>query len=227
MKPVGRIVQFLCAGMMVASSPSFGADGSWDGWRTGDLIFQESVGPQSAAIRLATGSRYTHVGIVRETGGGPHVIEATEANGVFEIPVDDFIARGADGNYAVYRVRGLAPEIAFVPPRTAWDYYNLPYDPFLRFDATAIYSAELVHYAFQKIGIKLGRIERLGVLDIDTPEAASIFLARWQDHPDCRAAGLNQDDCWALVRDQEIVTPASIAEDPKLILMFSTFGNPS
>jgi hypothetical protein len=223
MRLMGQLAPLLCAGAAMMSGPSFAADVSWDEWQTGDLVFQESTDQQSAAIRLATGSRYTHVGIVRQTGGGPHVIEATEAGGVFEIPVDDFIARGAGQNYAVYRLSKLKPESAFVPPRTAWDYYERPYDPFFRLDPAAIYGGELVYYAFLKIGIKLGRLERLGDLDIDTPESRATFLARWKDHPDCRAAKLDRDGCWTLIQSQEVVTPASIAEDPKLHLVFSTF----
>ena len=78
---------------------------------------------------------------------------------------------------------------------------------------------------FQAAGITLGRIERLGDLAIDIPEGRAIFLARWQDHPDCQADGSDRNSCWTLIQEQEIVTPVSIAEDSKVEPVFSTFDD--
>jgi hypothetical protein len=44
----------------------------------GDIVFQTSKSPQSRAIQLATGSRYSHMGIVYLRGGVPFVFEAVQ-----------------------------------------------------------------------------------------------------------------------------------------------------
>lgn len=218
---------WLVLAAVVAAGSAAATDAEWDGWRTGDLVFQEAPGPSSEAVRSATGSRLTHVGIVRQTGGGPHVVEATEAGGVRETSIDEFVERGVGRRYAVYRLRGLTRERAFVPPRAAWDHHGRAYDPFFRPDPEAFYGAELVRHAFRAIGVALGRPARLGDLRIDTPEGRATFLSGWRDHPDCRAAGLDRAACLALIRGQAVVMPSAIAEDPRLELVFSTFdGSP-
>ncbi|RDE08324.1 YiiX/YebB-like N1pC/P60 family cysteine hydrolase [Pelagibacterium lacus] len=192
-------------------------------WRAGDLVFFESRTPQAHAIRVATGSRYTHMGIVDSDGEGFSVLEAGAV--VTETPLADFIARGVGGDYAVYRIADLAEKDAAKALEAARTYLGLPYDHFFRLDADAIYCSELPYYAFGVVGTDLGDVERLGDLDIDTPEGREIFLSRWQDHPDCLAEGLDREGCWALVQRQEIITPISIARDPGVALVFSTFDD--
>lgn len=209
---------FLCA-IAVGSASVAGAAEQFADWRTGDLIFHESTSAQATAIRVATGSRYTHMGIVRQTDAGPYVVEAAQT--VSETPLRDFLARGVGRDYSVYRVKALAPDAAASAIAASLEYAGRPYDIFFRLDPERIYCSELPFYAFQTIGIELGKIERLGDLSIDTSEGRAIFLSRWQDHPDCD--GLDRDGCWNLIQKQEIVTPVSIAEDPQLERVYSTF----
>jgi len=44
--------------------------------RSGDIVFQDLVSEQSQALKLATGSEYTHCGIVFELNGDFVVCEA-------------------------------------------------------------------------------------------------------------------------------------------------------
>lgn len=191
----------------------------FDDWRTGDLVFHESASAQAAAIRVATGSRYTHMGMIRRTDTGLYVVEA--ARTVSETPLRDFLARGVGQDYSVYRIEALTPAAADSAVAASLAYAGRPYDIFFRLDPDRIYCSELPFYAFRQIGIELGRTERMGDLSIDTPEGRAIFLSRWQDHPDCD--GTDRDGCWALIQAQEIVTPVSIAEDPQLKRVYSTF----
>ncbi|TDR87142.1 YiiX/YebB-like N1pC/P60 family cysteine hydrolase [Enterovirga rhinocerotis] len=192
-------------------------------WQTGDLIFQESLSPQATAIRVATGSRYSHMGIVLRSAGGIRVIEA--ARTVSETPLKAFIARGARQDYAVYRVRRLTSGQAAAAVEAARTYLGRPYDIFFRLDPSAIYCSELPFYAFRAVGLTIGQAERLGDLKIETPEGRGIFLARWRDHPDCRAGVSAQDECWSLIKTQEIVTPVSIARDAAVKRVVSTFDD--
>lgn len=211
---------WLCIATMTAPGPAVALEQFAD-WQTGDLIFHESSSPQAAAIRVATGSRYTHMGIVRQTDAGLYVIEA--ARTVSETPLEDFIARGNAQDYSVYRVKALTPDATASVVAASLAYAGRPYDIFFRLDEAAIYCSELPFHAFRTIGVDLGSVQTLGELDIDTFEGREIFLARWQDHPDCRAQGLDRDGCWNLIQAQEIVTPVSIAEDSRVERVFSTF----
>jgi hypothetical protein len=193
----------------------------FDDWQVGDFIFHESTSPQANAIRIATGSAYTHMGIVGRNDDGFYVLEAGRT--VSETSLPDFIGRGVGSDYAVYRVADLAEDLAAAALAEARTYMGAPYDIFFRLDPAAIYCSELPYHAFLTVGVALGAVERLGDLNIDTPEGREIFLSRWQEHPDCLADGLDREGCWSLVQDQEIVTPLSIALDPGVERVFSTF----
>ncbi len=192
---------------------------SFKGWHDGDLIFQQSTGGQSAAVLAATGSRYTHMGVVRLNDGKPVVIEA--AGRVGEIPLERFIARGKGGRFAVYRVRDLPVikwAVAQMYMRMMW---GRPYDVFFRLGNDAFYCSELPYLAFKSANMELGKEQRLGDLALNNPAVAALFVRRWQQHPDCK--GLDRGACWRKIQDQRIVTPASIARDPQVRLVYSNF----
>lgn len=190
-------------------------------WQNGDLIFQQSTGSQTAAVLEATGSRFTHMGIVQIRNRQVTVIEAQAQAQVTETPLDRFIARGRDGRYAVYRVRGLKPVQWAVVQFTARLLYGKPYDIFFRSGADAIYCSELPYLAFKSANIELGKPHRLGELAVQGSAVRALFLKRWQTHPDCR--GLGAEACWRKIQDQRLVTPASIARDPNVALVYSNF----
>jgi hypothetical protein len=62
--------------------------------RDGDLIFQTSKSSQSLAIQRATGSPYSHMGLIFNRDGKPYVFEAVAT--VRFTPLDQWIARGVD-----------------------------------------------------------------------------------------------------------------------------------
>jgi hypothetical protein len=188
-------------------------------WRDGDLIFQQSTGTQSAAVIAATGSRFTHMGVVAVRKGKPVVIEAGGV--VSETPLAAFVARGKGGRYAVYRIRNLKVVQWAVAEMAARMMYGKPYDIFFREGADHIYCSELPYLMFKPARIDLGRRERLGDLALDSAAVRTIFLKRWRLHPDCR--GLDQERCWRKIQDQRLITPASIARDPDVRLVYSNF----
>ena len=63
--------------------------------RDGDIIFHTSRSAQSAAIQLATHSRYSHVGLILFRDGKPYVLEAVAT--VRYTPLDSWIARAMAG----------------------------------------------------------------------------------------------------------------------------------
>ncbi|MGJ4854876.1 YiiX/YebB-like N1pC/P60 family cysteine hydrolase [Labrys sp. La1] len=183
--------------------------------RQGDLVFQQSKSPQSEAIRLPSGSTYTHMGIISLTPAGPVVIEAADV--VRQTPLKAFLARGAKGRFAVYRLRQLVPAKADAAVAAARTYLGRPYDLYFRLDPDAIYCSELPYDAFRSVGISLGRVERFGNLSVRNPAVKALFATRWASHPDCRGAAGNAAACWTLIQHQGIVTPVSIARDSQVV----------
>ena len=72
--------------------------------RDGDLIFQTSLSGQSRAIQEATGSKYSHCGIIYRDGCDYFVYEAVQS--VKSTPLAQWIARGKGGHYVVKRLAG-------------------------------------------------------------------------------------------------------------------------
>ena len=189
-------------------------------FRDGDLIFQQTAGRQSAAVLAATGSPFTHMGIVRLRGGTPVVVEAIGP--VQETPLKEFIGRGEGGRFALYRPHDLSSEAAVEMFRAAERYYGRPYDILFRPGDDALYCSELPRLAFAAADIDLGREQKLRDLNIGDGAVAALIAARWQKHPDCKSAG-SAEACTRIIQDQPIVTPASIAADSDVELIYSDF----
>lgn len=164
--------------------------------RTGDLVFQTSRSSQSRAVQEATGSRWSHVGIVEVASDGVFVLEAEGT--VARTPWARFVRRGADGVLAL-RPRALGPDAAARVAAEARRHLGKPYDPLFGWGDDRFYCSELVRKAFARgAGLELGRMERLGDLRVEGLRAE--IERRWGSVP----AGL------------EVVTPASLAADPRL-----------
>lgn len=190
-------------------------------WDNAQLIFAEGDSPLDNAVMAATHSPYAHVGIVRLTGGGPVVLDTRPY--LWELFVEDFLDKAASGHYAVYAVRGLSETAAFGPPRIANDYLNTPDDLFLRPDASEMSGAELVKLSYKSAGIDLGGFVPFASLDVDNEAVRDWFAGVWRNHPDCRSRGLGVDACRKLVARQKVITPASIAADPRVVCLWSNF----
>ncbi|MEI2384675.1 YiiX/YebB-like N1pC/P60 family cysteine hydrolase [Breoghania sp. JC706] len=218
---------FLVCSLALAPLSPATADEIWQGLESGDLVVLETTGPLATFLKKATGSRLTHIGIMRNTGGGPYVIDATPQEGVFEADIEDFVARGSGGHYAVYRLEGLEHPAHENHPaiKAAYDHhYMKPYDPFFRRETSAFYDAELVWTAYAEAGVELGKFRRLRDLGADTPEGRAVFLHEWRNNPDCKSsASAGIEACWQRILDTEIITPASILDDPRLRRVYSTF----
>lgn len=187
-------------------------------FREADLIFQDSPGAQSVAVAAATGSHYTHMGIIDVRNGKPVVLEA--ARTVRETPLDEFIARGKGGRYSVYRAP-LADDKVEAVVKAARRDMGKPYDIYFRLDGDTIYCSELPYRAFKAAGVPIGTVEKIGNLKINVASAMALIDSRWKKHPDCK--GDTKEACIRKLERQDIVTPASVARDKSLTQVFSNF----
>lgn len=194
---------------------------------SGSLIFQQREDLEGTVLALATNSPYTHVGIIRITGGGPYVMQSSAAtHGVEEVPLEDFINAGVNQKFAIYVTKKdyrPAGQLNSPASLAAYDYYHLPYDFLYRQDSRAIYSAELIFKIFKDIGHPIGKLTKIGDLNFDTEAGRRFLLNNWRERPECQSGGLSKQACWNRIKTEFIITPNDLAEDRKLKLYMTNF----
>lgn len=119
-----------------------------DEWKEGDIVFQISKSEQSPLIQYATGSRWSHCGIVVEKDGKFYVLEAS--NVVKLTPIDSWIKRGRYGSVKKRRILDRDVKVRYSK------YLGKPYDLAFKFDNGKYYCSELVWLIYkEQFGIEL------------------------------------------------------------------------
>jgi Permuted papain-like amidase enzyme, YaeF/YiiX, C92 family len=207
----------LIAGAFYATS----AEVEFPQLKDGDLIFQTSTSSQSSAIFVATANSFTHMGIIKQNPGGFVVVEASST--VKETPLRSWVNRGLLNRVAVYRHASLTREQSSAILTAARKFYGQPYDIFFSFDNGAIYCSELPLLAYAEAGISIGKIQKIAELNFDNMVVKKIIEQRWQRHAECKAKNYGFEQCFDHLLNQDLVTPASIAEDSQFDLVFSNY----
>lgn len=187
----------------------------------GDFIFHTSLSNQSLAILIATSHAYTHMGIIKETPNGLVVVEAS--NVVKETPLKQWTDRGLINRFSVYRYKGLSDKQAHQIISQAETYYGKVYDLFFLFENTSYYCSELPYIVFQKIGLPLGRIQKIQTLHTNNWIVKKLIEKRWRKYPSCSSNNITFDECYDIILKQELITPASIAQDTNLERVYSNY----
>ncbi len=193
------------------------------GLQSGDILLQTSQSAQALAIAWVTKSVYTHVGMVERTGDRAFVIEAIHP--VRRTPLAAWLARGVGGHATALRSPGLddAGRAAVVAAAAA--YLGRPYDLTFSPGDESLYCSELVHLAYAAIGVDVGALAPLDPDALAGPPARKLLRARWRRHPACRGA-TSLDDCLPALAATPVVTPASLAADPRLVLVGTSYLRP-
>ena len=114
--------------------------------KNGDIIFQTSKSAQSKAIQLATGSKYSHMGIVYQQGEKYFVYEAVQP--VKLTPLKEWIERGESGHYVVKRLKNadkVLTESALQKMQKVGEQFSgKSYDIYFEWSDDKIYCSELV-----------------------------------------------------------------------------------
>lgn len=189
-------------------------------FKNGDLIFQASNSSQADAIMWATGSQYSHVGIIEIDRGQEFVIEAIKT--VSRTPLKSWINRGRGAKYTVLRSDTIPQVERDLIVTTARGYVGIPYDPFFTFENKEIYCSELIHLAYKKVGHSIGKIQKVSDLNIDHASVKSLVQARWKRHPLCKTAK-DFGSCWSRILDDKLVSPEAVSADNSLTKVFSNF----
>jgi len=170
----------------------------------GDLIFHESRSAQSKAVQAATGSKFSHMGLIVHRSGKPFVLEA--AGTVTFTPLDQWIARGEGGRYTVKRLKDrakvLTPETLTKAAAFIKELTGKPYDLTFEWSDDRIYCSELVWKIYDKAaGVQIGALQKLREFKLDAPEVQPMLKQRYGDK---------------VPLDEPVISPVAMFDSPLL-----------
>ncbi|MBO4805415.1 MAG: hypothetical protein J5554_05185 [Paludibacteraceae bacterium] len=133
------------------------------GYKEGDILFQVSKSHQSPLIQKATGSKWSHCGVVVEKNKKMYVLEASKV--VKLTPLQEWIKRGKDGKVKKMRVKREPVKIKYKK------YLGKPYDLAFKFDNGKWYCSELIYDIYKtQLGIELCQPRKIREYHIDGME---------------------------------------------------------
>jgi hypothetical protein len=180
----------------------------------GDLVFQESDSGQAVAVRVATGSRFGHVGVVHEVNGALHVFEAVQP--VRSIPWARWVEHGVGGKVAVKRLRerSLTPADLGRMQRVGQPWLGKSYDLRFQWSDEKMYCSELAWKLYHEaLGIDLVAPRPLQSYDLSRPEVQALIRDRFQ------GKGPNPEE--------PTVSPGDLYDSPLLVTVRDDFAGGS
>lgn len=148
----------------------------------GDIIFHESKSEQATAIKLATKSKYTHVGIIFQYGKTFKVLEAIEPVKITDLP--KFIERGMNNHYVIKRISNAKTKLTPETIQKMKEYGNSllgkHYDLYFEWSDDRIYCTELVWKLYDKFtDIQLGNLKTLRDFDLSSKPVQTLMKKRY------------------------------------------------
>lgn len=176
--------------------------------RDGDIVFHTSRSAQSQAVQRATGSRYSHMGVVIFRGGKPQVLEAVQTSRY--TPLADWIARGERGHVVVKRLRDAGTRLDAAGTRrlrhAATAFEGRPYDLRFEWSDQRLYCSELVWKLYDRaLGVRIGPVRRFRDFRLGDPTVA---------------ATLRQRHGTSAPLDEPVISPADMFASPLLVTVF-------
>src|SRR5690554_1535414 len=201
-----KTLQYITLGLIFLISCQSKTDTT--GIQNGDIIFQTSTSGQSKAIQIATGSKYSHMGIIYKLGNDFFVYEAVQP--VKLTPLNDWINRGENGHYVVKRIKKseslLNPETLTKMKQIGEKYSGKDYYLYFEWSDSRIYCSELVWKIYKEaVGLEIGKLEKLSDFNLTDKAVKQKLAERYGDNiPD----------------DELVISPASMFNSDQLITVF-------
>jgi uncharacterized protein YycO len=178
-------------------------------FQNGDIIFQTSTSGQSKAIQVATGSKYSHMGIIYKHGTDFFVYEAVQP--VKLTPLNDWIKRGENRHYVVKRIKDseslLTTESLTKMKQIGEKYAGKDYDLYFEWSDSRIYCSELVWKIYNEaFGLEIGELEKLSDFNLTNRTVQAKLKERYGD---------------SIPADELVISPASMFDSNKLLTVYS------
>jgi len=173
--------------------------------QNGDIIFHTSKSRQSQAIQLATGSKYSHMGIIYEDQGKYFVCEAVQP--VKLTPLTEWKKRGKNGHYVIKRLKNaedvLSPAVISNMKEVGQQYLGKSYDIYFNWSDEKIYCSELVWKIYKEAAdIEIGTLENLSDFDLSSDYVQSIMTERYGNN---------------IPLDEKVISPAAMFNSSLLV----------
>ena len=167
---------------MCIASASFAKAPDFASLQEGDIIFQETRSRQSKALKLATKSRYTHVGLIFKNKGKLYVLEAVQP--VRVTGLRRFINRGVNRHFVVKRLKNsrelLTPKRIAEMKRYGKTFLGKNYDIYFGWDNKRIYCTELVWKIYKKVlNVEVGELQTLKDFDLTHAYVKKLMRERY------------------------------------------------
>ena len=177
------------------------------GLRPGDVIFQTSLSSQSKAIQLATGSKYSHMGIILVHNGKPMVYEAVGP--VKFTSISSWTKRGSRGHFVVKRLQNadsvLTERNILRLDSVASTFNGKPYDLIFNWSDEKMYCSELVWKIFDRaLNIQVGRLQKLKDFDLSNAEVQKKMKERYPH---------------GIPLDETVISPEEVFQSPLLVVV--------
>lgn len=171
--------------------------------REGDVVFSGSERGQGEAIIAATGSPYTHCGIVFLREGKLMVLEAVQPVGV--VSLEDFKSRSLPGSFLARRLKTPLVPASYQNARTwAEAQIGKNYDGRFLWDDGNLYCSELVWKVYQRAGVELCAPRRFRDYDLEKPSVKKLIEQRF--------GGMAR-----VPLDEKVVAPSDLAVSALLV----------
>lgn len=175
----------------------------------GDIIFHTSSSVQSLAIQQATGSRYSHMGIILLRDGKPYVFEAAAT--VKYTPLTSWIDRGEKKQFVVKRLRNagqiITPSALLKLHQQAKNFADEPYDARFSWSDEKLYCSELVWKIYDRaLGIKIGELQKVREFNLNSPAVKQKLSERYGT---------------PIPWDTSVISPKAMFESPLLVTVIA------
>ncbi|MCP4135939.1 MAG: YiiX family permuted papain-like enzyme [bacterium] len=176
--------------------------------KEGDIIFQETRSPQAKGIKLASHSRYTHVGIIFKSKQRLYVLEAVQPVKITRLK--RFIKRGVNGHFVVKRINNydavMTQDAIGKMKKFGKTFIGKNYDIYFGWSNKRIYCSELVWKLYKNItGLEIGEVERLGDFDLSHAYVKRLLKKRYG-----KKVPLNEP----------VISPAAMFDSDELFTVF-------
>ncbi|HGM5489710.1 TPA: YiiX family permuted papain-like enzyme [Serratia fonticola] len=175
----------------------------------GDIIFQTSRSVQSLAIQQATGSRYSHMGIILLRNGKPYVFEASAT--VKYTPLATWIDRGEKKHFVVKRLNNaqhiMTPSAQLKIHQQAKHFAGKSYDAQFSWSDDSLYCSELVWKMYDRaLGVKIGKLQQVREFNLGSPAVKQKLRERYGTQ---------------IPWDESVISPKAMFESPLLITVIA------
>ncbi len=123
----------------------------------------------------------------------------------------------------MYRYQNLDKETQQKIIQHAKTLINKKYDIYFSSNNEEIYCSELVVMAFGQLKINIGQFQKISELMTGNPTVLYLVQKRWKSHPACKDKFKTFDECWAVLKNDRLITPINLTLDKNVKLVYSNY----